>query len=324
MIGDVKRAVRGVVHPSVWAAARRCWRLVRPAPPPPYRTLRTLDEVDAELARAAVAIDADPAGSHDASFAILDGFRLPYPTDLPADPRSAEYREREMGFYRRISGRAAYRADECEQLDLPDSHQRRPFPYYTRSTAVIGEQLMAIGQIVRTLDLPPGGTVLEFGPGYGRLTLELARSGLDVTAVDINPQYLDLIGRHAAREDLSVRLVRAGMLDYRPGRRFDRVVFFECFHHCDDHAALVGRLDELVAPGGAVVFAGEPIDDHLPIPWGVRRDGRSLWAIRGFGWLELGFRTDYFTDLLRRHGWGVQLPTSERLWDRVFVARRAT
>jgi SAM-dependent methyltransferase len=318
MSGAFKQAIRGVVPPAGWAAARRLWRLVRPARPG-HRVLSALDEVDAELDRAEAAIN---AGSFDASFAVLDGFQMPYPADLPADPRSAEYRDREMAFHRRIAGRA-YRAAECEQLDLPDTHRRRPFPYYTQSTGIIGEQLMCIGRVVRALDVLPGASVLEFGPGYGRLTLEMARSGLAVTAVDINPQYLDLIRGHAAREELRVELEHAGMLDYEPRKAFDRVVFYECFHHCEDHVAMVARLGELVAPGGAVIFAGEPIDDRFPIPWGVRRDGRSLWSIRRHGWLELGFRTDYFVDLLRRHGWAVEVPTGAAPWDRVFVARRA-
>jgi SAM-dependent methyltransferase len=166
--------------------------------------------------------------------------------------------------------------------------------------------------------------VLEFGPGFGRLTLEQARLGLAVTAVEINPRYVDLVRWHANREDLRIDVVGSPMLDYRPAERFDRVVFYESFHHCHDHAAMIARLDSLVAPGGAAVFAGEPIADDFPMPWGLRRDGRSLWAIRLFGWLELGFRTDYFLDLLARHGWVAQLHTSADVpWQRVFVARRA-
>lgn len=70
-------------------------------------------------------------------------------------------------------------------------------------------------------------------------------------------------------------------------------VFFECFHHCDDHRRLLRALHRAVQPGGCVVFAAEPIAPDYPVPWGVRMDGEALWAIHNFGWLELGFRDDY-------------------------------
>jgi hypothetical protein len=48
-------------------------------------------------------------------------------------------------------------------------------------------------------------------------------------------------------------------------------------------------------------------------------DGTSLWAIRRDGWLELGFRVDYFERLLRETGWSyrripsVSIPGTE-IW----------
>jgi SAM-dependent methyltransferase len=184
---------------------------------------------------------------------------------------------------------------------------------------------MAIGFVVRSLRLSPHGRVLEFGPGYGKLTLELARSDFRVTAVDINPRLLALVGEECRRFGVEALLVCSGMLDYHPAQRFDRVVFYESFHHCDDPDAMIRRLDDLVVPGGAVVFGGEPVHDDFPVPWGVRTDGRSLWAIRHHGWLELGFRTDFFVGLLARHGWSAQVFASDDVpWQRVFVARRAS
>jgi hypothetical protein len=67
-----------------------------------------------------------------------------------------------------------------------------------------------------------------------------------------------------------------------------------------------------------------PIVDWFPAPWGLRNDGQSAWSIRKFGWMELGFRTDYFTDLLKRHGWKTEKKEARDLpWYSVFVARRA-
>ena len=137
---------------------------VVPPPPSSYRILKTLDEVDAELDRAIAALNE----SHEACYAVVDTFGLAYPEDMPADPWSAEYHAREMAFYHEVSGRAEYRADECEQIELPADRRDRPYPYYTGSTTVIGDQLIAMGHVIRALAAQPGARVLEFGPGFGR------------------------------------------------------------------------------------------------------------------------------------------------------------
>jgi SAM-dependent methyltransferase len=323
MLFLLKQATRMVCPPIVWKGLQWGRRLIAPpepeVPAPQFRLLATVEELDAELeqARPLAATDFDAWAAH------LDSIRFVLPADLPADPFSREYHNYQMAFYKLVTGGTDYRAEVCEQISVEPDKRQRPFPYYTRSSTVVGEQLMAIGFMIRASGTQPDARVLEFGPGFGRLTLELARLGLNVTAVEINPLYVDLVREHSHREGLSVNLHCCGMLDYTPTQQFDRVFFYECFHHCSDHVALVARLDSLVAPGGAVVFAGEPITDDFPMPWGLRRDGRSLWAIRLFRWLELGFRTDYFLDVLARHGWVAEIHNCVDVpWQRVFVARR--
>jgi len=313
-----RRALQPVLPPALFDAVVAVKRFFVP-PRPGYREVNTLAEADAALARAADAM----GESHDAHFAVLDSFGLKYPTDLPADPFSGEYRAAQMAFYYEVARRADYRAAECELTPIPDERRAVPYPYYTRSTRVVGEQLQAIGFLVKALDAPPGATVAEFGCGFGRLTLEMVRTGLNVTAVEISPDFADLLRENAAREGLPVTVARTAMLDFRPAHRFDRAVFYESFHHCDDHGAMLERLRDVIVPGGTVLFAGEPVMDELPIPWGVRRDGRSLWCVRRHGWLELGFRTDYFLRALKRHGWVAEVrPSRDVPWNRVFVARR--
>jgi spermidine synthase len=69
-------------------------------------------------------------------------------------------------------------------------------------SALIGEQLAAMGLLIRALALPAGGRVLEFGPGYGKLTMELALTGFQVTAVDVWPPFVELIRRQAQKFDV--------------------------------------------------------------------------------------------------------------------------
>lgn len=74
---------------------------------------------------------------------------------------------------------------------------------------------------------------------------------------------------------------------------------------------------------GRVFFAAEPITAGFPIPWGLRLDGESLWAIRRFGWLELGFNEHYFLQTLDSLGWTIHKHNfAEQPWARVLEARK--
>jgi 2-polyprenyl-3-methyl-5-hydroxy-6-metoxy-1,4-benzoquinol methylase len=260
--------------------------------------LSSLAELEGKLQE----IDEAWAISDDAMREVFQGFTMAPPTDIPADPFSPEYAERQFEIYRLISERPVYEI-ENERCDFP-TDANRPFPYYTESSETVGHQLMAIGFIIKSMGLRPGSSILELGPGWGNTTIELARMGYDVTAIDIDPAFVELISERAEKFSLSVDSRRGTFLEIdQLQRKFDAVLFFECFHHCSDHRDLVRKLADVIEPGGRVFFAAEPIADSFPMPWGVRTDGESLWAIRRNGWLELGFQESYFLRMLARLGW---------------------
>jgi SAM-dependent methyltransferase len=332
----LKRAAREVCPPVLWRTARRLLAaraLATVAPiaavasaiaplfyPGSARVVRTTEELDREIERA----DRAAARGDDAFRQAMTEFRF---ADLPAppgDPESPAYHEAVMAHYRLVSGRPRYDplVNEQTPLDLPGA-LARPFPYCTQSSVTVGEYLIAVGGLIRALALRPGSRVLEFGVGHGATTLEMARMGCEMTAVDINPLYLELVSARAAQVGVSVNTATADMLTFSAPARFDRVVFFECFHHCPEPVRLVRRLADLVADGGMVCFAGEPIADDFPCPWGLRLDGMSALSIRKWGWMELGFRTDYFLGLLEREGWTAERrPSLDVPWQNVILARR--
>ncbi len=143
--------------------------------------------------------------------------------------------------------------------------------------------------------------VVEFGAGWGNLTADLVATGLDVTVVELDPKFCSLIAQRCAGPgDLTVH--EGDMVEFTTAERFDAAVFFESFHHCADHLALLWRLHDVVRPDGVVLFAAEPIQS-LDYPWGPRLDGLSVWSSRTYGWLELGFDRRYFDAALARTGW---------------------
>lgn len=233
---------------------------------------------------------------------LFQSFEEEYDLDVPSDPFSIEYRNKQFYLYECLAGKPYKPDNEVSEFNVLEMAQR-PFPYCHASSSLVGDQLMAIGFIIKAMDLPAGARILEFGPGWGNTTLALAKMGFSVTAVDIEKRFVDLIRKRAEMEGLSIELIHGDFSvihDFE--RKFDAVLFFECFHHCQDHISLIKGCEHALDKNGIICFGSEPINASFPLPWGLRMDGESVWAIRKNGWLELGFNIKYFVEALRRNG----------------------
>lgn len=277
----------------------------------------------AELDRKIMECDAAERVSDDAMRAVFGSFCMDPPAHLTTmDPFSVEYRRAQLALYEEITGRSYSDGEEITKFDIRAA-LRRPFPFTTGSSATAGEYFMAIGFVLKTMALPPNSRILEFGPGWGFTSLWLAQLGHRVTVVDIEPCFCELIAQRAERENVSIEIVNGNFFwTESVDRTFDAVLFYDCFHHCDDHERLLRALVRIVAADGRIFFGAEPIIPDFPLPWGLRLDGWSLWGIRKNGWMELGFRDDYFAQILERTGWfgrKIAIEGADRL--RVWEAR---
>ncbi|HJT96924.1 MAG TPA: class I SAM-dependent methyltransferase [Rhodanobacteraceae bacterium] len=290
------------------------------------RVVDTLEALDEALDRAAaVRAQSDDAYRKTLSEVLLQPNRML--GKMPRDPASDEYRIAQLAFYERLTQRS-YDVGR-EETPFDRAHMLRwPFPYATRSAATVGTYLMAYGQIIREMNLPPGAHVLEMGSGYGPLTHQLASMGYRVTCADISERLLEYVRTRCAGLPGAVDTICCDMNEFAIAGAYDAVVFFESFHHVLNHADLLRRIGGCLVDDGILVFAGEPIvpndSEIVPYPWGLRMDGMSLWAIRRQGWLELGFRVDYFSDLLRRTGWSHRrAPSISFPGTDIWICRRA-
>ena len=95
-------------------------------------------------------------------------------------------------------------------------------------------------------------SVLDAGCGTGRVAIELARRGLDVVGVDVDPSMLDVA--RSKRPDLP--WVLADLADVDRGRAFDAVVLagnVMIFLAPGTEARVVANLARHLTPGGALV-----------------------------------------------------------------------
>lgn len=262
----------------------------------PAEVVATLAELDAYLMRAEKLF----YESEDLAREFLASFELAAPP-LPSDPFSLEYRDAQWALYEHVSGRDGYHIGNEESIFDLDEAVRCPFPYDTGSPGVVGDQLVAAGHILKNLPVEPPARVVEFGAGWGNVSLSLAAMGYDLTLVEVGENFGELLGART-RDMPNVRVIVQDMLDFEPDGLYDVALFYESFHHCSDHLAMLARLHDVVGPNGTIVFAAEPIR-RFPYPWGLRLDGMSLWSTRRHGWLELGFDSSYFAAALARTGW---------------------
>jgi 2-polyprenyl-3-methyl-5-hydroxy-6-metoxy-1,4-benzoquinol methylase len=242
--------------------------------------------------------------SHDEAYKLFASTRLEPPQDLPADPFSPEYRAAFLELYKRLSNKTEYHvSNEACDFDI-DERVVRPFPYYTKSLNLASVHYTLMGKLFEVLDVPPGADILECGFGWGNTTLALSMLGFNVTAIDIEGRFCELVRRRADAAQAPVTIINDDFLWVeRTDQTFDAVIFFECFHHCWEFERLLIALHKVLKPGGKIYFAAEPINNDFTVPWGVRLDGESLFVARKAGWMELGFRSDFFDELLSRTGW---------------------
>ena len=106
----------------------------------------------------------------------------------------------------------------------------------------------------RQLARHAGGPVLDVGAGTGRVALDLARAGHDVTALDVDP---DLLAELEARaEGLPVRTLVADAADFDAGTTFGLVaVPMQTIQLLPERRGFFVSARRAVAPGGLVALA---------------------------------------------------------------------
>lgn len=219
--------------------------------------------------------------------------------DEALDPFGPEYMAAQLALYREVSGRSLDQvANEQTSFDLR-YHIAAANPYGQHDPAATVMHIQRLSYAIRAARPHLGAQMLDMGCGWGLSSEFAAYLGLDVTGVDINPEFVSLVNQRAALRRFQVRAVNATFDDYVPDRAFDLILFYECLHHAVRPWAVVERLAPSLAPGGAMVLAGEPINEAWR-HWGIRLDLLSVYCIRKFGWFESGWSLDFIKAVFAR------------------------
>jgi SAM-dependent methyltransferase len=107
--------------------------------------------------------------------------------------------------------------------------------------------------VFRSLGPLPRGAILEIGCGHGNFTAMLARLGHPVTAMDINPHYVEIARRQTAGiGEVEVICGDATRVDWES--RFAAVLLLDVLEHVEDDVGLLQRLRNALVPGGLLVL----------------------------------------------------------------------
>lgn len=103
--------------------------------------------------------------------------------------------------------------------------------------------------------VPAGGSVLEVAPGPGFLSIELAKRGLDVRAVDISKTFIELARQNAAAEGVKVRfqLGNAAALPVDDAS-VDFVVCRAAFKNFTEPVKAMAEMRRVLRPGGTAML----------------------------------------------------------------------
>ena len=124
---------------------------------------------------------------------------------------------------------------------------------------------------------------LEIGSGTGYFTLNMMRAGLidEATCSDISPGMLASLAANAERLGIEVQTVPADAerLPFAD-ESFDLVLGHAILHHIPDLPRAFAQFERVLAPGGTLLFAGEPsrYGDRLAnVPKRVAGKVAPLW-----------------------------------------------
>jgi ubiquinone/menaquinone biosynthesis C-methylase UbiE len=168
-------------------------------------------------------------------------------------------------------------------------------------------------ELIRLINVPPGGRMLEIGIGTGRIALPLLAAGVQVTGVDISER---MVARLRAKYEaermaepnrewgaLEVALVDMTALPFA-AERFDAAVAVHVLHLVPEWRHALDEVVRVVKPGGAFLLGQDVRNDRL---------GNLIHDVWDAIVRELGYMPDpvgasyaAVIEELRRRGLGVQ------------------
>ena len=239
------------------------------------------------------------------------------------DPYSNEYVNEQLALYKEIAGTTIDQyTTELTNFSLEQSTNSAN-PYGVTDITYVSDHVRSISNALHYAKAPDNASVLDMGCGWGLSSEILSYCGARVTAVDINPRFIELVNNRNKRFNFNISTAHSSFDDFTTTDMFDIVFFYECLHHSVDTWNVINKYKQFLKPNGSFVITGEPITNAYWKHWGLRLDPLSVYCIRKHGWFESGWSHDFLIDMLHRAKLAVEhIPNKGGSNSDVYIAKR--
>jgi SAM-dependent methyltransferase len=129
--------------------------------------------------------------------------------------------------------------------------------------------------VASALALKPGASVLDLCCGQGRHSIQLAKRGLHVTALDLNAEYLELAKQAAIAGKVRIETAAADMREIPFEDKFDAIVnMYSSFGYLESEAE---DLKALESAAKALKTGGRILLDMLNREWAIDNYIQNDW-----------------------------------------------
>ncbi len=129
--------------------------------------------------------------------------------------------------------------------------------------------------VAGALELKPGSSVLDLCCGQGRHSVELAKRGLQLTGLDLNPEYLELAKQTAQSKNVTIETIAADMRKIPFENKFDAIVnMYSSFGYLESEGEDFKVLESAVK---ALRAGGRLLLDMLNREWAIDNYIQNDW-----------------------------------------------
>lgn len=221
------------------------------------------------------------------------------------DPFGDEYAMQQVAVYQEIAGRDLdQHLNELTDFGM-EGHIAGSNPYaHMLPPTTVGLHVGRVARAIQYSGLQIGDHVLDMGCGWGTSCELMAFCGLEVTGLDINPRFVELVNTRAKRIGHKVGAIQGSFENIPGDRSYDAVLYYESLHHAVRPWETLSLVHSRLKPGGKLLLAGEPVNDMWK-HWGIRTDPLSIYCICKFGWFESGWSADFISKCVKRCGFQI-------------------
>lgn len=166
-------------------------------------------------------------------------------------------------------------------------HKKYSCCYFDETTRTLGEaEQKALDLSIEFAQVENGMSILEFGCGWGSLSLELARRFPDSRIISVSnsrtqKKYIDEMAKARGLSNLEVRTLNLGLEENYDfdGLRFDRIMTIEMMEHLRNYKRFFELVEPLLKDDGKMFIH---IFTHKDTPYFYETEGADNWMGKYF------------------------------------------